>query len=116
MHPIADSGRRSTQTSEGMNMADGKPKSTTPEQDAELDAAFEKARAAMAQIEDYTQEQLDRLCQAIAWSVANKVTFTRLVKEGIEASGLGDPVSRMGKPGEDDAHRRTARSSSSSAA
>lgn len=33
-------------------MADGKPKSTTPEQDAELDAAFEKARAAMAQIED----------------------------------------------------------------
>lgn len=78
-------------------MADGKPKTTTPEQDAELDAAFEKARAAMAQIEDYTQEQLDRLCQAIAWSVANKVTFTRLVKEGIEESGLGDPVSRMGK-------------------
>ena len=32
-----------------------------------------------------------------AWAVSNKVTFTRLVAEGIEESGLGDPVSRMGK-------------------
>ena len=29
--------------------------------------------------------------------MSNKVTFTRLVAEGIEESGLGDPVSRMGK-------------------
>ncbi|MEP6782764.1 MAG: aldehyde dehydrogenase family protein, partial [Acidobacteriota bacterium] len=39
----------------------------------------------------------DRLCQAVAWSVANKRTFTRLVEMGIEESALGDPVSRMGK-------------------
>lgn len=81
-------------------MADGnadQKRTTTPEQDAELDTAFAKARVAMAQIEDYSQEQIDRLCQAVAWAVANKVTFTRLVDEGIQESGLGDPVSRMGK-------------------
>ena len=40
---------------------------------------------------------MDRLCQAVAWAVANKQTFTRLVDEGIAESGLGDAVSRMGK-------------------
>jgi sulfoacetaldehyde dehydrogenase len=40
---------------------------------------------------------VDRLCQAVAWAVANKRTFTRLVEMGIEESGLGDAVSRMGK-------------------
>ena len=33
----------------------------------------------------------------MAWAVANKHTFTRLVDMGIAESGLGDPVSRMGK-------------------
>jgi sulfoacetaldehyde dehydrogenase len=33
----------------------------------------------------------------VAWAVANKRTFTRLVAMGIEESGLGDAVSRMGK-------------------
>jgi sulfoacetaldehyde dehydrogenase len=72
-------------------------KGLTPEQQQELDETFEKARAALAVIETYDQERVDRLCQAAAWAVANKVTFTRLVKEGIDESGLGDPVSRMGK-------------------
>ncbi len=75
----------------------GDTKALTPEQQAELDAIFERARAALAVIETYDQARVDRLCQAVAWAVANKVTFTRLVKEGIEESGLGDPVSRMGK-------------------
>ena len=67
------------------------------EQQQELDQAFEKARAALAIIETYDQARVDRLCQAVAWAVANKRTFTRLVEEGIAESGLGDPVSRMGK-------------------
>jgi sulfoacetaldehyde dehydrogenase len=72
-------------------------KGITPEQQQELDEAFEKARRALAVIETYDQDRVDRLCQAVAWSVANKQTFTRLVEMGIEESGLGDAVSRMGK-------------------
>ena len=58
---------------------------------------FARARKALAVIETYDQARVDRLCQAVAWAVANKRTFTRLVDMGIEESGLGDAVSRMGK-------------------
>jgi len=67
------------------------------EQEEELSAAFAKARKALSIIETYDQARVDRLCQAVAWSVANKKTFERLVAMGIAESGLGDPVSRMGK-------------------
>jgi sulfoacetaldehyde dehydrogenase len=66
-------------------------------QKQELDRLFENARKAMEIVESYDQDKLDRLCQAVAWSVSNKTTFKRLVDLGIEESGLGDPVSRMGK-------------------
>jgi len=67
------------------------------EQREELDTAFARARAALAIIETYDQARVDRLCQAVAWAVANKKTFTNLVAQGIAESRLGDPVSRMGK-------------------
>ncbi|MGE5171246.1 MAG: aldehyde dehydrogenase family protein [Rudaea sp.] len=72
-------------------------KGITEEQQQELDQAFERARKALAIIETYDQARVDRLCQAVAWAVANKKTFSRLVEMGIEESGLGDAVSRMGK-------------------
>ena len=72
-------------------------KGITDEQRQELDQAFERARKALAVIETYDQTRVDQLCQAVAWAVANKRTFTRLVEMGIEESGLGDAVSRMGK-------------------
>src|SRR5262245_26542084 len=72
-------------------------KSITDEQQQELDTVFIRARKALAIIETYDQTRVDRLCQAVAWAVANKRTFTRLVDMGIEESGLGDPGSRMGK-------------------
>jgi sulfoacetaldehyde dehydrogenase len=72
-------------------------KLTTDEQRQELDEAFERARRALATIETYDQARVDRLCQAVAWAVANKRAFTRLVDMGIEESGLGDAESRMGK-------------------
>jgi sulfoacetaldehyde dehydrogenase len=72
-------------------------RSLTEEQQQELDEAFERASKALATIETYDQARVDRLCQAVAWAVANKRTFTRLVEMGIEESGLGDTVSRMGK-------------------
>ena len=72
-------------------------KGITEEQQQELDDVFARARKALAIIETYDQARVDRLCQAVAWAVANKQTFTRLVDMGIEESGLGDAVSRMGK-------------------
>jgi sulfoacetaldehyde dehydrogenase len=72
-------------------------KPLTDEQRQELDAAFERAKRALAVVETYSQEQVDRLCRAVAWAVANKRTFTRLVEMGIAESGLGDADSRMGK-------------------
>jgi sulfoacetaldehyde dehydrogenase len=69
----------------------------TEEQAGELDKAIARARAAQKIIETYGQEEVDHLCRAVAWAVANKRAFATLVKEGIEETGLGDPVSRMNK-------------------
>lgn len=72
-------------------------KEITQEQIRELDDLFARARKAADIIASYDQDRVDRLCQSVAWSVANKKTFLRLVDMGIEESGLGDPVSRQGK-------------------
>ena len=72
-------------------------KGISEEQREELDLAFSRARKALAIIETYDQARVDHLCQAVAWAVANKRTFTQLVGMGIEESGLGDAESRMGK-------------------
>ncbi len=56
-----------------------------------------RARAAMAEIEDWSQEQLDRLSQAIAWYAGNEKTFTRLAEQGVDESGIGDRAGRPGK-------------------
>jgi sulfoacetaldehyde dehydrogenase len=80
-----------------MATATEEKKGITLEQQQELDEVFERARKALAIIETYDQARVDRLCQAVAWAVANKRTFTRLVDMGIQESGLGDAESRMGK-------------------
>lgn len=54
-----------------------------------------RARAAMAEVEDYPQDKLDRLCQSIGWATSNEVTFTRLAQLGVDESGIGD---REGRP------------------
>ena len=64
---------------------------------SELDDAFSRARKALKVIEGYDQETVDRLVQALAWSIANKKTFLELVDMGISESKLGDPVSRQRK-------------------
>lgn len=74
-----------------------KHKAMSPEQVQELDELFQKARAAQKVIETYDQATVDRLCQAVAWAVANTTTFHRLVEMGIQESGLGDYTSRMNK-------------------
>jgi len=79
------------------DLAPSASKGLTAEQQQELDTVFERAKKALSIIETYDQKRVDRLCQAVAWAVSNKRTFTRLVNEGIEESGLGDHASRMNK-------------------
>jgi len=57
---------------------------------------MDRARAAMTEIEDWSQEDLDRLAQAIGWYAGNEKTFTRLAQQGVDESGIGD---RQGRPG-----------------
>lgn len=59
------------------------------------DEMLARARMAMARIEDWPQESLDRLSQAIAWYAGNETTFTRLAQKGVDESGIGD---REGRP------------------
>ncbi|WP_171182363.1 aldehyde dehydrogenase family protein [Ruegeria sp. HKCCD8929] len=56
---------------------------------------LERARAAMARIEDWPQDRLDKLAQAIGWYAGNEATFTRLAQMGVDESGIGD---REGRP------------------
>ena len=73
------------------------PRPITPEEASHIDELVARGRAALAAFESATQEQVDRLCQAVAWSVANEETFTRLALMGVEESGIGDPESRVSK-------------------
>lgn len=67
------------------------------EETAAVDEVVARGRRALKAFEGATQEQVDRLCQAVGWAVANESTFTRLARLGVEESGIGDPVSRVGK-------------------
>jgi sulfoacetaldehyde dehydrogenase len=69
----------------------------TPEEAASVDEHVARGRVALREFEGATQAQVDRLCQAVAWAVANETTFTRLAHMGVEESGIGDPVSRVNK-------------------
>lgn len=73
------------------------PRPITPEETAHVDELVARGREALRAFEGATQEQVDRLCQAMAWAVANETTFTRLAQMGVEESGIGDPESRVGK-------------------
>jgi sulfoacetaldehyde dehydrogenase len=73
------------------------PRPITSEETARVDKLVARGRDALKAFEGATQEQVDRLCQAVAWAVANETTFTRLAQMGVEESGIGDPESRVGK-------------------
>lgn len=68
--------------------------------DAEREYATDllaRARVALTAAQDHDQARVDRLCQAVAWAVANESTFTRLARMSVDESGLGDPESRVSK-------------------
>ena len=51
---------------------------------------LERARSAMAQITDYDQARVDKICQAVGWASGNEKTFSRIARRGVEECGLGD--------------------------
>ena len=78
-----------------MNPTDAIYAKLTPEQIAELEDKYNRADAASKIIESYSQERVDRMIQAIAAAVANKVAFLELVEKGVQETRFGDPVSRL---------------------
>ncbi|WP_321448597.1 aldehyde dehydrogenase family protein [uncultured Cohaesibacter sp.] len=58
---------------------------------------IERARAAMEEIKDYDQAQVDRLAQALGWNCGNEKTFVRIAQMGVDESGIGDRAGRAGK-------------------
>ena len=62
-----------------------------------VNETIEKARVAMAEIENYSQAQLDRLCQSIGWHTSNEKNFKRLAQMGVDESEIGDREGRPGK-------------------
>ena len=63
----------------------------TPEEQQTCADLVARARAAMAAVEGYTQEQVDRLCRALAWAGGNEATATRLAAMSVNESGMGSP-------------------------
>jgi len=49
-----------------------------------------RARAAQAQIENYTQEQVDELIRAMVWSIAQEDRSQEIAKLAVEETGLGN--------------------------
>ncbi|ALI54214.1 aldehyde dehydrogenase family protein [Celeribacter marinus] len=71
----------------------------TPDEKATADAMLARARTAMDDMSDYTQEQVDRLAQALGWNCGNEETFVRIAQMGVDESGIGDRAGRVGKRG-----------------
>ncbi|WP_281679239.1 aldehyde dehydrogenase family protein [Synergistes jonesii] len=69
----------------------------TPEQIEKIEAIFARARAAEKVIENYTQEQVDRMCRCVAWAAGNPKTFQEVCHMGVDESGSGDREGRFGK-------------------
>lgn len=56
-----------------------------------------RARAAQALIEDYTQEQVDELCTAVAWAVARPARAEALAKLAVDEGGFGNHADKVAK-------------------
>jgi sulfoacetaldehyde dehydrogenase len=61
----------------------------TREEKALAKTLLASARAAMKQIEAYSQEQIDRACRSLAWASANEKVAKRLANMSVDESGMG---------------------------
>ena len=60
----------------------------TPQE--QIRGLIERSRAAQAQIENYTQEQVDELIRAMVWSVARLVSLKRSPSSRVDETQLGN--------------------------
>lgn len=56
----------------------------------EIQGLIHRSRAAQAQIENYTQEQVDALIRAIVWSCARPGMAEKIAKFAVEETQLGN--------------------------
>lgn len=63
----------------------------------EIDAMVERARAAMAEIEDYSQEQIDALVKALAWAIYRDDHARTLAEMAVEDTKLGNVPDKITK-------------------
>jgi sulfoacetaldehyde dehydrogenase len=66
----------------------------------EVSGVVDRARAAQAAIADYTQDQVDALCTAVAWAVARPERAEALAKLAVDEGGFGnydDKVTKINK-------------------
>jgi sulfoacetaldehyde dehydrogenase len=56
-----------------------------------------RARKAQAQVVDYTQQQLDDICLAIAWEVYNEKNIKILAEMAVEETGMGNVADKIKK-------------------
>ncbi|MDB6062765.1 MAG: aldehyde dehydrogenase [Verrucomicrobiaceae bacterium] len=71
-------------------MASNTAVDTTNPVAAEIQSLVERSRKAQAQIEHYTQEQVDELIRAMVWSVARPGVSEKIAKFTVEESQLGN--------------------------
>eukprot|EP00605_Chrysophyceae_sp_TOSAG23-4_P001719 GSChrysophyteH1.ASY1.ANO1.1888.1 assembled CDS len=57
---------------------------------AEVTSLIDRSRAAQSQIENYTQEQVDRMIKAMVWSVAQPGVSEKIAQHTIDESRLGN--------------------------
>ncbi len=65
--------------------------------DTAIDILITKARAAQAQVADYTQEQIDEVCLAIGWEVYKDENIEKLAALAVEETGMGNYEDKVKK-------------------
>jgi sulfoacetaldehyde dehydrogenase len=69
----------------------------TPDVTGEIAELIERARTAQRMIEDYSQEQADRLTTAVAWSVVRQDRAEALAKLAVDEGGFGNYADKVTK-------------------
>jgi sulfoacetaldehyde dehydrogenase len=70
-----------------------RPASVSAEEDsaaAEIKALIDRSRAAQAQIENYTQEQVDELIRCMVWAVAKPAAAEKIAQFTVDETQLGN--------------------------
>ncbi len=87
-------GRRSVIPATGRPLSRGFAKAVSSDEEkaaaADVGQLIARSRAAQAQIENYSQEQVDRMIKAIVWSVCRPGTAEKIAQFTVDESRLGN--------------------------